>query len=135
MTQRSFTRVFGGLALAGYAWIGWNLAAGHGHAPVLCLVKALTGIPCPSCGVTRSLVALAAGDVAGALGANPLGLLAAALLVALPVWMAADALRGTDSLFRAYAAGERCLAQKRWAAHAAVALVAANWIWNIAKGL
>lgn len=135
MTQRSFTRLFGGLALAGYAWLGWNLVAGGSHAVGLCLFKAATGIPCPSCGVTRSLLSLGTGDLAGAVALNPLGLVAATLLVVCPLWMLSDALRGTDSLFRAYLTGERFLARRRWAASAAVVLVAANWIWNITKGL
>ncbi len=37
-----------------------------------CAFKAFTGMPCPTCGTTRSLVHLAHGDVAGSLILNPL---------------------------------------------------------------
>ena len=37
-----------------------------------CPFRAVTGIPCPSCGTTRSLVHLAHGDFAGSLILNPL---------------------------------------------------------------
>ena len=37
-----------------------------------CVFLAVTGIPCPSCGTTRSLVQLAHGDIAGSLILNPL---------------------------------------------------------------
>jgi Protein of unknown function (DUF2752) len=37
-----------------------------------CPFRAVTGIPCPSCGTTRSLVHLAHGDIAGSLILNPL---------------------------------------------------------------
>lgn len=37
-----------------------------------CAFKAFTGIPCPTCGSTRSLMHLAHGDVAGSLILNPL---------------------------------------------------------------
>jgi hypothetical protein len=37
-----------------------------------CAFKAFTGIPCPTCGTTRSLVHLAHGDIAGSLILNPL---------------------------------------------------------------
>jgi hypothetical protein len=54
----------------------------------LCALKAFTSIPCPSCGITRSIVEVCHGDVAGALRFHPLGpVLFAALviLVALPI--------------------------------------------------
>jgi len=37
-----------------------------------CPFRVVTGIPCPSCGSTRSLVHLAHGDIAGSLILNPL---------------------------------------------------------------
>ncbi|MDA8099026.1 MAG: DUF2752 domain-containing protein [Nitrospiraceae bacterium] len=37
-----------------------------------CAFKGLTGLACPTCGATRSLVHLAEGDVPGAVGLNPL---------------------------------------------------------------
>ena len=36
-----------------------------------CAFKAFTGIPCPTCGTTRSLVHFAHGDLAGSFGLNP----------------------------------------------------------------
>lgn len=38
-----------------------------------CLVHQLTGLPCPTCGLTRSFAAMAGGDVARALKFHPLG--------------------------------------------------------------
>jgi Protein of unknown function (DUF2752) len=59
-----------------------------GHPAVLCPLRALTGVPCPLCGMTTSVVDSARGDVRGALFANPAGLaamvLAAALLIVRP---------------------------------------------------
>lgn len=43
-----------------------------------CVFKAGTGVPCPSCGSTRALESLAAGDLVGALLVNPLAVLALA---------------------------------------------------------
>jgi len=54
----------------------------------LCYVKTLTGLPCPTCGSTRVLGRLFAGDLAGALAMNPLAALAA---LAVAGWGAADA--------------------------------------------
>lgn len=50
-----------------------------------CMFRSAVGIPCPTCGATRSLVHLAHGDLPGAIAQNPL--FAAGLLAAL-VWMA-----------------------------------------------
>jgi len=47
-----------------------------------CLFKRLTHLPCPGCGMTRSLVHLAHGDLVGALLFNPVGPLLFAMLLA-----------------------------------------------------
>ncbi len=52
-----------------------------GRPPTLCVLRALTGIPCPFCGGTTAAVHLGHGDVAGAVSASPL---AVGLLALLP---------------------------------------------------
>jgi hypothetical protein len=54
---------------------------------VACVFKALTGLPCPTCGSTRVLGRLAHGDLAGALAMNPLAAAGAVLLAA---WAVVD---------------------------------------------
>ena len=55
--------------------------------PTLCLLRGLTGVPCPFCGGTTALVQLGRGDLAAALRASPLVVLGA------PVWVAWPRLR------------------------------------------
>jgi hypothetical protein len=52
----------------------WMLAGRSqaGERPELCLFRRLTGWPCPSCGTTRSLMALANGELRQAIAYNPL---------------------------------------------------------------
>ena len=50
-----------------------------------CLFAAATGVDCPFCGLTHGVAALGAGDVGGALAANPLAPLAVALALAVPL--------------------------------------------------
>jgi hypothetical protein len=50
---------------------------------VLCPFRAVTGLPCPGCGMTRAFCSIGHGDFAGAFGFNPLApfVFAAALLL------------------------------------------------------
>lgn len=52
--------------------------------PTLCLLRGLTGIPCPFCGGTTALVQLGRADLLAALRASPLAVLGAPLWVAWP---------------------------------------------------
>lgn len=66
-------------ALTGYLW----LKGGHPGLPGLaCPLRALTGIPCPTCFLTRATAASLRGDLSGAIGLHAFGPLAAAGLVA-----------------------------------------------------
>ena len=94
-----------------------------------CVFKTLTGLPCPTCGVTRTVIALSRGDFAHGLFMNPLAALAC----------------GAGLLYLAYAAAVLALrlprfrplvspAGARVARIATVAAIATNWIWLIATG-
>lgn len=49
--------------------------------PPLCPLKALTGIPCPGCGISRSLVCCGHGELGRAMALHPLGPIVFALLI------------------------------------------------------
>src|SRR5688572_21721529 len=94
--------------------------------PLSCPLKTLTGLPCPSCGTTRALEALAALDLGEALRWNPLGAVAGI----------------AAALFTLYAIGALVLRTRRIRITALslaerlgiVALVLANWAWLVADG-
>jgi len=56
-----------------------------------CAMKALTGFPCPSCGMTTSISLVMHGDLAAASEANPAGIIVAGLGLVATVWLAAVA--------------------------------------------
>lgn len=88
-----------GLRVAGAGLLAAALVKTQLGLPgIPCLLRSVTGIPCPLCGSTRSVEALADFDLARALFLNPAGVLAVALAVAvlvvwrvrqvvLPVWL------------------------------------------------
>ena len=62
------------------------------RGPVVCTFRRLTGVECPSCGLTRSFCAMAHGDLARATHFNPLGpVLFAILCVSLVLLIVAPA--------------------------------------------
>lgn len=95
-----------------------------------CVIKSLTGVPCPGCGTIRSLQLLLHGDLVGSVLTNPLGLLLAILSIAAVTLMVRDVRKNDDMLYR--------LMHRRWpplALAVVVLLTLANWLWNISKGL
>jgi hypothetical protein len=126
-----------GACLAGYGYIFVMKQDPGGQLSQLgpvCLFKRFTHFPCPSCGATRSVLALLQGEIGQALYWNPLGLILVLLLVLFPLWLAYDTLRQQDSLYLFYHRMES-LMRRRLVAIPAAALVLGNWIWNIYKGL
>lgn len=93
-----------------------------------CTFKALVGIPCPTCGVTRATQALANLDFRLALRINPL---ATALLMA----FVAGGLVAGFLAFRG-----RPLTEPRWVLRPVerlglVAVIVANWVYLVLRGI
>lgn len=126
------------LACAGgslWLWIqnSRHLLAQNGETSA-CLIKTLTGVPCPSCGTTRSIFELFDGHVMSSLQWNPMGIMVLLIMVISPVWILLDLLLRKDSFLRCYSRAEKQL-QSKWIAMPAMGLVVFNWVWNICKGL
>jgi hypothetical protein len=95
----------------------------------LCVFKILTGIPCPTCGLTRAVIALSRGDLGRALSMNPLAAVAGVAAIGYLVYAAAVLVLRLPRL--------RPLVtplDARILRIAAVTLVAGNWLWLIATG-
>ncbi|HLX13469.1 MAG TPA: DUF2752 domain-containing protein [Bacteroidota bacterium] len=123
--------------LSGWLWLGWNVAdqSVHGETPTVCLFKAITGLPCPSCGATRAILLLLHGNFRDSMMMNPLGIILLLGLIILLLWLIADMLRRSDSFYRSYRKTENMLAHNYRLSVPLVFLVLSNWIWNIVKGL
>ncbi|RMH17748.1 MAG: DUF2752 domain-containing protein [Acidobacteria bacterium] len=123
--RRSFAFLWGGSAVL--------LVAAAAAAPSLatlvpaCPLKTLTGIPCPGCGSTRALLALARFAPLEAFAHYPLAAAGWTLFVAGGVVAAAAAAAGRPL------AGPRRM--PAWLKVLLAALLAANWIWNLTQGV
>lgn len=87
-----------------------------------------TGLPCPGCGATRSILRLLHGDVVAGFALNPLAAAAASAFVvvglAAPIWLlAGGAVPSLDSRGR-----------PGWLAAGAAAMMA-NWAWLYVSGV
>lgn len=97
-------------------------------------MKNLTGIPCPSCGATRSVDSIFTGNLYQALLFNPLGYVIFLALLILPFWITLDIVQKNDSLWDFYKKTELVL-RRKIVAIPLITLVIINWIWNIYKNV
>jgi hypothetical protein len=100
----------------------------------VCLIKNVTGFPCPSCGTTRAVELLLQGKVRESLVANPFGILVTLIMVLVPFWILFDLIFKKETFYIYYKKIEETLKIK-WLAAVLIALVILNWIWNIYKGI
>lgn len=95
----------------------------------VCAFRAMTGVPCPTCGATRLLAAVLAGDPWLALRMNPLLGCGAALVGGYLAYAAVVAVRRRPRLRVSLAPREAA-----WARAGALAAVLANWGFLILDG-
>ena len=90
--------------IAGYIWLAVNYhqQVVQSQALGICIFKRLTGIPCPSCGTTRSVIAIVKGNLNGGIYWNPFGFLITGILIISPLWIAYDLLTRNSTLQKAY---------------------------------
>ncbi|MXN92448.1 DUF2752 domain-containing protein [Flavobacterium sp. Sd200] len=120
--------------LLGYVYILISYLDLIHNQHTLCMFKNVTGIACPSCGSTRSVLLIANGDIKSALLINPLGFLISIIMIAMPLWLLHDIIYKKASLYSSYKKAETFIRIK-WVAIPLVVLVLANWGWNIYKEL
>lgn len=116
-------------------WVCWNFTHYHQDSNSginVCLFKRITGIPCPSCGSTRSLLYISRLDFKNALYANPIGFILAVAILLFPFWVLYDLVNHKNSFYNFYRDTEFFI-RKRWVTISLIFLITANWFWNIYK--
>ena len=111
-----------GAAMASFVYPTVSQETGIG---LPCPLRALTGVPCPMCGMTTAATGLAAGDLDAALTANPFVLVLAGLTLCMAVLMAARVAG------RAAPAAQWPASRRRQAYWVVAALLTASWAFQL----
>ncbi len=118
--------------ISGVVWLVLANSGVFDHS--ICMIKNISGYPCPSCGSTRSIQALLDLDLVGSLLINPFGIiLVTGFLVLLP-WSVYDLVKQKNTISHYYHQLENKL-KNRSLVLFLISLVLINWIWNIMKNL
>ena len=131
MTKKGFYFFVSMVCVAGYGWIFLNYF-NHSVRWLGCLFYKITKIPCPSCGATRSAMALLQGNWRDALYYNPLGIVVLLMAIVLPVWILMDVIRRKESLFSFYKRINKEISFNIITV-SIILLLLGNWIWNVFK--
>jgi len=137
LTRNRFNLFLSLACLVGYGWLALvsQLKPEEvGKRYDACLIRHFAHIPCPSCGSTRSVLALMHGDLIGGLYWNPLGFVIIATLIVAPFWIGYDLLLNKETLYRFFRLFEKTL-RRKWVAIPVILLLLLNWGWNISKGV
>jgi Protein of unknown function (DUF2752) len=126
-----------GLSFAGYAWLSLNaflFTERTTDSYTVCLVKNATGVPCPACGTTRSMLAIFNGNLAESVDHNPLGLLMMVLIFVFPAWIISDLIRRKNHFHSFYNKVERAF-ERKIIMIPSVLVIIAIWAWSVYKDL
>lgn len=121
-----YALIFGAITLlaAAAAWL--RITVTTGWIPALCVLREVTGIPCPACGSTRALSALLTGRIGSALAFNPLVTLLAVGSASAASGSTVRRLAGRGALALEVSPREETVLRV-----VAVTAVAANWAYLI----
>lgn len=119
--------------LSGWLWLIWSAYGHWQNGFSVCFIRNTTGIPCPACGSTGSVLLIMEGNWGDALYANPLGYLLVIGLVLAPLWLIADLASGRSSLHNMMHRFDNTFRRKPILLLLILLPVLLNWIWNIMK--
>jgi len=120
--------------LAGFIYLFYSIQKEQRETVGVCIIKNVTGYPCPSCGTTRAVMLLSNGKIIDSLLLNPFGIIVAIIMTVLPFWVLTDIVLKKETFFTAYKKTEATI-RKPWIAIVLILLVLLNWIWNLYKNL
>lgn len=134
MTRNKLYSILLIACLGGFIYLFYSIQNLQQETAAVCIIKNVTGYPCPSCGTTRAVLLLLKGKFIDSLLLNPFGIIVAVIMAVIPVWVLTDLVLKKDSFFKAYKKTEAVI-RMPWVAIILILLVTLNWIWNFYKNL
>jgi hypothetical protein len=120
--------------LSGFIYLFYNIHTLQSQTFRVCIIKNVTGYPCPSCGTTRAVTLLLKGRFIESLVLNPIGIVVAIIMIIFPIWILIDIIFKKETFYFWYKKAEGTIRKPRLAS-ILIVLVLLNWIWNIYKHL
>ncbi|WP_333599143.1 DUF2752 domain-containing protein [Flavobacterium sp.] len=120
--------------LAGFSYLFYHIHTLQSDTVRVCIIKNVTGYPCPSCGTTRAVALLLQGKIIESVLLNPFGIVVAVIMTLCPFWILTDIILKKETFYTWYKKTEATI-RKPWLASILILLVLLNWIWNIYKNL
>ena len=120
--------------LAGFIHLFYNIHTLQSQTFQVCIIKNVSGYPCPSCGTTRAVTLLLKGRFIESLVLNPIGIVVAIIMIIFPIWILIDIILKKETFYFWYKKAEGTI-KKPWLASILIVLVLLNWIWNTYKHL
>ena len=124
--------IFGLLITASLIWLIWNMLI-PGETATICMFHQVTGMPCPSCGTTASVMHILNGNLQEAIEGNILGFPAFIALILFTFWPGFDFVSRKLTFFKAYQISENWIKKHPFVLAMMLTLTAVNWIFLIAK--
>jgi len=125
------------LSFAGYLWIAYLIhfdltSEMESNSINTCVFKYMTGLPCPSCGMSRSVISVIQARFKDALFWNPLGYIMTLSMLVFPLWIIIDLIKNKSSFLKFYLKVESYFRIK-WIAYTFILIMIVLWGWNIYK--
>jgi hypothetical protein len=120
--------------LAGLIYLFYNIHTLQSQTFQVCIIKNVSGYPCPSCGTTRAVTLFLKGRFIESLVLNPIGIVVAIIMIIFPIWILIDIIFKKETFYFWYKKAEGTIRKPRLAS-ILIVLVLLNWIWNIYKHL
>lgn len=134
MTKNKLYLVLLVACLSGFLYLIYSINYSESSHIKVCIIKNVTGYPCPSCGTTRAVQEFLKGNLMNSFFMNPFGIIVAILMAIIPLWILFDLILKKETFYSNYKKIETII-RIRWVAIILIVLVILNWIWNIKKGL